>query len=82
MENFIFCAVQRKQQRGPSKSQSNDKLSRKVLSSSYHIEWKTFFEAICTTHTGQKGNIHTGQKGVLQLPLLKACGSFCFSDKI
>ena len=38
------------------KFQSNDKLSRKVMSFSYHIEWKTFTEASCTN------NIHTGEK--------------------
>ena len=41
------------------------------MSFSYHIEWKTFIEAICTSI------IHTGEK-TLQLPLLKVCGSFLF----
>ena len=38
------------------KFQSNDKLSQKVMSFSYHIVWKTFTEASCTN------NIHTGEK--------------------
>ena len=38
-------------------SQSNDKLSRKVMSSSYHIKQITFIEVSCTN------NIHTGEKG-------------------
>ena len=54
------------------KLQSNDKLSQKVMSSSYHIEEETFIEACCTS------SIHAGEKGFLQLPLLKVCGSFLF----
>ena len=37
-------------------SQSTDKLSRKVMSFSYHIELKTFIEASCTN------NIHTEKR--------------------
>ena len=33
---------------------SNDKLSRKVMSFSYHIEWKTFTEASCTNNILKK----------------------------
>ena len=52
------------------KSQSNDKLSRKVMTSSYHIELKTFIEARCTN------NVHTGEiKGK------RFVGRF-FSDKV
>ena len=38
------------------KCQGNNKLSRKVMSFSYHIEWKTFIEASFTN------NIHTREK--------------------
>ena len=53
------------------KSQSNDKLSRKVMSFSYHIEWKTFIEASCTN------NIYTGEKTFCSCVFL-LCGSFPF----
>ena len=42
------------------------------MSSSYHMEKKTFMEASCNH------NIHTGEKDFLQLLLLKVWESFLF----
>ena len=44
------------------KSQINNKLSRKVMSFSYHRKLKTFIEASCTS------NIHTGEKNMFSCP--------------
>ena len=52
------------------KSQSNDKLSQKVMSSSYHIEQKTFIEESCTN------NVETGEKSFCSCHFLRFVGIF------
>ena len=56
------------------KCQSNNKLLEKITSSSYHMEQKTFIEASCIY------NIHTGEKKILWLLLLKVCESLRFGQ--
>ena len=56
------------------KFQGNDKLLEKITSSSYHMEQKTFLGASCIY------NIHTREKNVLQLLLLKVCETFRFEQ--
>ena len=55
--------------------QSNDELLWELMSSSYHIEQKTFIEASGTN------NIHTGEKGFRCCHFLKFVGRL-FLDKI